>query len=253
MTKSIIKDNLITTDIDETYAVVAGSNHIEGNKWYSAANELVKSAKVLFDNHRISHCVYLLQQAVECTIKATFIDSGVSDVSLVKQIGHAPEKVFLSFYEKVGSSTYVDWCNEVIQDLNNSNIVSFQDKLTHFKSLINAIVRQFEQEKKESLYGHQIPTNAVTSLGFPPYIPSSMIHIYIARMKYVQNLLFCLSLIFKGTQENTRYPMEENNGEYSTPNQKYDKNVDLDDLGCILDFTDNVLGQINADRKYPFR
>lgn len=253
MAKSVIKDNLTPTDFDDKYAFVSGSNYIEGNKWYAAANEFVISAKVLLENQRISHCVYFLQQAVECTIKATFIDSGVSDISLVKNIGHSPEKTYLAFYEKVGSSIYVEWCNEVIKNLNNSCVGSFQAKLTYFKPLINSIVRQFEQEKRNSIHGKPVSKDVIVSLGFPPFVPSSMIHIYLARIKYVQNILFCLSLIFKDTQENTRYPMVENSGEYSTPNQKYDSVINLEDLKSILEFTDNVLGQINADRKVPFR
>ena len=74
----------------------------------------------------------------------------------------------------------------IINSLSKRNIKGFEDKLRYFTNVINDATNQYHQ-----------------------YFGTSN-HL-IAQYSYVQNVLFCLSKLFEGTQQDTRYPNKQRN------------------------------------------
>ena len=169
--------------INDCIYVIYG-NYKEAYFWYTTAKENIESAKILFENCHYSHSIFFLQQSVECLVKGVFLETGVNTTP--RNISHAPEKIFIQFYEEVEDDINLNNCKTIINLLSKRNIKGFEDKLRYFTNVINDATNQYHQ-----------------------YFGTSN-HL-IAQYSYVQNVLFCLSKLFEGTQQDTRYPNKQRN------------------------------------------
>lgn len=173
--KSLIKDvsRLNIIEENEYYGIIGGCNK-EAIMWYDIAKNNLKSAEILFDKEQYPHSIFFLQQCVECLIKGVFMECDI--VAIPRDLGHNPERAFQELYKKMNDSVNSQNCEVVLQAIKGHEN-SFEAKLPIIATLVNDATDQY----------------STLSLGISKY-------------SYVNTVLFCLAVLFRGTEDSSRYP-----------------------------------------------
>ena len=69
MASNKIKKNIKTFDVNEFLGIADNERTDLSILWYQTAIENLITANVLLENKRISHCIFFMQQCIECIIK----------------------------------------------------------------------------------------------------------------------------------------------------------------------------------------
>lgn len=201
-------------NIGDNVSILWGNN-TDAYNWYFTAKENIITAKILFENSRYAHAIFFMQQCIECLIKGIFLETGI--IVEPKDINHKPEKAFITLYEKIGDTINKNNCNFINKKLDERKPLSFENKLLFFIGVINNINSQYEKWLYSS------------------YSDS-------AKYNYIQNTLFCLSKLFEDTQQNTRYPMNDNNGITLTlPSKLYNNPIIKNKIKSLISLIENII------------
>lgn len=204
--KTLIKDisQLSIIEENEYYGIVGGCNK-DAIIWYNIAKNNLNSAKILFDNKQYPHSIFFLQQCVECLIKGIFVECDV--VISPHELGHNPEKAFQELYEKMNDETNTENCEFILRKI-SGNENSFERKLPIISQLVNSATEQY----------------------------SNNMLISYAKYSYVNTVLFCLAILFKGTEDSSRYPSLG-----KSPTDLYSTDVIKKYLPSILNFIASII------------
>lgn len=190
-------------------------NNTDAYNWYLTAKEDILTSKILFENGRYAHAIFFMQQCIECLIKGIFVETGI--IVEPKDINHKPEKAFITLYEKVGDTVNKSNCDFINNKLEERKLISFESKLLFFIGVINDINSQYEKWLYSS------------------YSDS-------AKYNYIQNILFCLSKLFEDTQQNTRYPMNDKNGNTLTlPFKLYNTSIIKNKIKSLISLIESII------------
>lgn len=193
-------------------------NNTDAYNWYLTAKENILTAKILFEKSRYAHAIFFMQQCIECLIKGIFLETGI--IVEPKDINHKPEKAFITLYEKIGDTDNKNNCDFINKKLDEGKLISFESKLLFFIKVINNITYQYEKYAYSSYSDY-------------------------AKYSYTQNVLFCLSKLFEGTQQNTRYPINDNNGIILTlPFNIYNTSIIKDKIESLISLIEKIIGII---------
>lgn len=203
--------------IDDNVFVLFGNNTNAYN-WYLTAKENILTAKILFEKSRHAHAIFFMQQCIECLIKGIFLETGI--IIEPKDINHKPEKAFITLYEKIGDTVNKNNCNFINIKLDEEKLISFESKLLFFTKVINDINSQYEKWL------------------FSSYSDS-------AKYNYIQNVLFCLSKLFEGTQQNTRYPINDKNG-ITLPFKLYNTSIIKNKIKSLISLIESIINIITC-------
>ena len=195
-------------------------NNTDAYNWYLTAKEDILTSKILFENGRYAHAIFFMQQCIECLIKGIFVETGI--IVEPKDINHKPEKAFITLYEKVGDTVNKSNCDFINNKLEERKLISFESKLLFFIGVINDINSQYEKWLYSS------------------YSDS-------AKYNYIQNILFCLSKLFEDTQQNTRYPMNDKNGNTLTlPFKLYNTSIIKNKIKSLISLIESIIDIIRC-------
>lgn len=195
-------------------------NNTDAYNWYLTAKEDILTSKILFENGRYAHAIFFMQQCIECLIKGIFVETGI--IVEPKDINHKPEKAFITLYEKVGDTVNKSNCDFINNKLEERKLISFESKLLFFIGVINDINSQYEKWLYSS------------------YSDS-------AKYNYIQNILFCLSKLFEDTQPNTRYPMNDKNGNTLTlPFKLYNTSIIKNKIKSLISLIESIIDIITC-------
>lgn len=195
-------------------------NNTDAYNWYLTAKEDILTSKILLENGRYAHAIFFMQQCIECLIKGIFVETGI--IVEPKDINHNPEKAFITLYEKVGDTVNKSNCDFINNKLEEGKLISFESKLLFFIEVINDINSQYEKWLYSS------------------YSDS-------AKYNYIQNVLFCLSKLFEDTQQNTRYPMNDKNGNTLTlPFKLYNTSIIKNKIKSLISLIESIINIITC-------
>lgn len=195
-------------------------NNTDAYNWYLTAKEDILTSKILFENGRYAHAIFFMQQCIECLIKGILVETGI--IVEPKDINHKPEKAFITLYEKVGDTVNKSNCDFINNKLEERKLISFESKLLFFIGVINDINSQYEKWLYSS------------------YSDS-------AKYNYIQNILFCLSKLFEDTQQNTRYPMNDKNGNTLTlPFKLYNTSIIKNKIKSLISLIESIIDIITC-------
>lgn len=172
--------NLNVREENDLYGVIGGCNK-EAIVWYKTAKENVKSAKTLFREDQISQCIYFLQQCVETLTKGVLLECRV--INSPKKLNHHPEKAFQELYNKINDTINSKNCNFVLQKI-KGNEYNFEKKLPIIAQITNSATTQYS----ENMFS--VSSKEYQNLKY----------------SYVNTALFCLCILFDGTENKSRYP-----------------------------------------------
>ncbi|EEC95036.1 HEPN domain-containing protein [Bacteroides fragilis] len=210
--RKLVKENLHTEDVNDAYAIIAGCN-CAGIKWYIVATENLATAKVLFKNERFAHCIFFLQQCVECLIKGILLECDVIDRPI--GLGHAPEEAFKELYERFDNGYNAENCKFISQAINGIEN-NFEKKLPIIVKLVNKATTVYSNNYIMMLTGHDE-----------------------VKYNYVNTVLYCLGILFNGTEATTRYPDKE-----VCPEEKYSTNAIQTQIPSLLNLIERIIGII---------
>ena len=210
MTKQRINDNIKTLDVNEIFGVSVNERTDESLSWFFVAKDNLSSAKLLFDNKKYHHCVFFLQQSIECIIKGILIENKI--IVNAQDFSHSPVDAFEQFYIQVGAGN-TEYCQYIRREMEDK--VGFEERITHMACIYNFFMRQYfaalEKEAPEDFY---IDANCFSAIGLPKQCDRNIAYWYLIRCHYTHIFIFCFAILFSNTkqgkiQQNTRYPMEE--------------------------------------------
>ena len=101
MAKRRIKENIETLDVNEVFGVSVNERTETSLAWFSVAKDNVSTAKLLFDNKKYHHCVFFLQQSIECIVKGVLLENKIVDHA--EDFSHSPIEALEQFYMQVGA------------------------------------------------------------------------------------------------------------------------------------------------------
>jgi HEPN domain-containing protein len=220
MSKNKIKDNIEIIDINDKYAITNSERSSESCSWYEVANENLITAKILLDNKRIPHTIFFLQQSIECIIKAILLENKI--INDVKDFNHKPEEAILQFLEREQSYSkeILDYIKKTMSDRRD-----FVSRLKTMSAIVNTLTTQ---------YDNIIESDEKT----------------IKKIEYTNNIIYCFAILFRTTQQNTRYPESANNNtdgnkRWNLPNEMYQETAEtLDELNSIMPFFKFILDTV---------
>lgn len=217
--KIIIKENLHIIEETATYGIIGGCNK-EAVKWFYAAKENFKSAQILFDNQQFAHCIFFLQQCIECLTKGILVECDV--VVEPRNLSHHPEEAFLKLYEKMNDELNIRNCNVVLTAIEKRNANSFEEKLPIIAEITNDATKQY--------------SNNILS--------TTLIVQRNATYGYVNTQLFCLAILFRGTEDSSRYPSSS-----KSPSDLYGTEVIKNALPSMFNLIDSIISLIAYNAK----
>lgn len=150
------------------------------NSWYQEAETDYISAKSLFECGQTARCVFFMQQSIELLIKGIFIECGITNQPF--KLKHHPEKKIKQLYQENGDTINSENCIYVLNAVGNK---TFSEKLPVICQICNSATDQYTREWLISIEG-----------GY-------YLHL---KWNYVNNILFCLAVLFCDTEQNSRYP-----------------------------------------------
>lgn len=210
--KKLIKENLHIMEETATYGIIGGCNK-EAVKWFYVAKENFKSAQILFANQQFAHCIFFLQQCIECLTKGILVECEV--VVEPRDLSHHPEEAFLKLYEKMNDELNARNCNVVLTAIKNAN--SFEEKLPIIAGIVNDATTQYSN-------------NIISTT---PIVQRN------ATYSYVNTLLFCLAILFRGTEDSSRYPSSN-----TTPFDLYSSEIIKNSLPSMFNLINSIINQI---------
>ena len=244
MAKRRIENQIVTIDVTDIYGVAQTERTDLSLRWYEVARDNLATAKLLLDNSRCHHCVFFLQQSIECIVKGILLENKI--VQTAESFSHAPEMAIECFYKQLGSAS-LEYCEYIKKEM--SDKVGFENRLTHMANIFNGFMAQYlqilEEDAPEDFF---IESSSYLAIGLPDSCSRNAAYWYIQTVFYVNIFVYCFAVLFGNTpnskvQQNTRYPMDE--GGVWMPTEKYrgTKNV-IEGLYSIIKNFEFILKSI---------
>lgn len=238
MASNKIKKNIKTFDVNEYLGIADNERTEQSILWYRTAMENLITADVLLKNERISHCVFFLQQCIECIIKGILLENKL--VNNVKDFNHSPENALEQFYEQFWSNSIL-FCNEVKTKMRD--ISNFELRLEYIAKISNSCTIEYVKSTQNCPHDFTIDPNVLDVIGVDISYSKENIYKHIQKRLYVNKLIYCFSILFNGVQQDTRYPINKNG--ISLPNEKYKKSFKIvNGLSSIIPCFDYILRTI---------
>ena len=244
MTKRRINDKIKTFDVNEIFGASVNERTDESLTWFFVAKDNLSTAKLLFENKKYHHCVFFLQQSIECIIKGILIENKI--VVNAQDFSHSPVEALEQFYIQVGAGN-TEYCQYIRREMEDK--VGFEERITHMAYIYNYFMRQyFAALEKEAPEDFSIDTNCYSAIGLPKQCDRNIAYWYVLRCHYTNIFIFCIAILFSNTkqgkiQQNTRYPMEENGK--LMPQDKYPETEKIvNGLSTIIPSFDSILKTI---------
>lgn len=239
--KEINKD-IKTLDVNETFGVVENERSDYTISWFLVAKENFLTARILLENARYNHCVFFLQQCIECIIKGILLENKIIDEARI--FNHSPEEALELFYNQQGSGS-IDNCKFIKDSLKSVN--DFELRLIKIVSIVNIFTDNYSEcLQKKNFNDMNIHNASLSTLGLSQFCSQEDAVKKVYKMYYVNNLIYCFAILFNNVQQNTRYPMNECVG--LMPSDKYKKTENLvKGLSSMMSHFDFILNAILAD------
>ncbi len=208
MTRKNISNNFETVDINSRYGITISYRTDYTVLWFETAHENLITAKILLNTNRYPHCIFFLQQSIECIIKGILLENKIIQTDDLKIWSHNPEKAIEEFYKLVESYNY-ELCIAIKKKITK------YDKFSERLEICVQIVNYLTNEYNKNLYD------------------------FIEQHKYIDNLIYCFAVLFNNSQQNTRYPTTENID--NTPSKKYTGSQSIkDDLYKLILLVEHI-------------
>ncbi len=211
-----IREDIKTCDINDKFGVTESQRTSKSLAWFNTARENLQTANILLSNKRINHCVFFLQQCIECIIKGILIENNI--VHNAKDFNHHPEIALEHFFEQNGFVS-IEYCKAIKSSLAESD--DFEIRLRKMAKIINKFTIEYSKATENIPKDFSIDPSSYAALGLPTYCSDTHAYLTIEKMHYTQNVIYCFAILFGGNQieQNTRYPMAEE--ETLLPTQRY--------------------------------
>ena len=244
MAKRQISSQIVTHDVTDVFGV-ADNERTDGTlRWYYVAKDNLSTAKLLLENKKYHHCVFFLQQCIECIVKGILLENKI--LKTAESFSHAPESAIEEFYKQLDSGS-IDLCEYIKHEMCDKE--GFETRLAHMAKVYNLFLEQYykvlEEDAPEDFY---IEPSAYSAIGLPKSCSKNSAYWHVQTMFYVNIFIYCLAILFSNStnsklQQNTRYPMEENG--LWMPNQKYKETARIiEGLKTIIPQFDFILKTI---------
>lgn len=238
MASNKINKNIKTFDVNEHIGIADNVRTEQSISWYRTAMENLITADILLKNKRISHCVFFMQQCIECIIKGILLENKLVDN--VKDFNHSPENAIEQFYEYV-ESNMIDSCNDIKDKMHN--ISNFESRLEHMAEISNSFTMEYDESIQDCPPDFTINSDVSNVIGIDISYSKENIYKHIQESIYINKLIYCLAILFNGVQQNTRYPICENG--ISLPNEKYKYSSKIvNGLSSIIRCFNFIIGKI---------
>lgn len=238
MAKNKIKDNIKTLDVNEIYGVAENKRTEYSIAWYRTALDNLLTARILLMNNRLNHCVFFLQQCIECIIKGILIENKFIDNA--KDFNHNPECAIELFYKQTNSIS-IKYCESIKEEL--KNIKDFESRLIKIVGITNLFTEEYNLKIKSCPSNFMVNSIALQAIGLKESSSKEDVYRYIEKVKYTNNLIYCIAILFDGVQQNTRYPIEDNGK--LLPSEKYLNTISIiEGLNSIIPLFNYILNTI---------
>lgn len=238
MASNKINKNIKTFDVNEHIGIADNARTEQSISWYRTAMENLITADILLKNKRISHCVFFMQQCIECIIKGILLENKLVDN--VKDFNHSPENAIEQFYEYV-ESNLIDSCNDIKDKMRN--ISDFELRLEYMAEISNNCTIEHVKSSQDCPPDFIVNPNVLDMIGIDISSSKEKIYKHIQESMYVDKLIYCFAILFNGVQQNTRYPICENG--ISLPNEKYKYSSKIvNGLSSIIRCFNFIIGKI---------
>lgn len=244
MAKRRIKENIETLDVNEVFGVSVNERTDTSLAWFSVAKDNVSTAKLLFDSKKYHHCVFFLQQSIECIVKGILLENKMVDNA--EDFSHSPIEALEQFYMQVGAGN-LEYCQYIKRAM--ADRISFEERITQMADIYNFYMSQYlaamEVEAPEDF---EVDTNCFSDIGLPQGSGRNIAYWHVQTCHYTNIFIFCIAVLFSNTkrgkiQQNTRYPMAENGK--IMPQEKYPETENVvNGLSSIIPSFDFILKTI---------
>lgn len=248
MAKRRIKENIETLDVNEVFGVSVNERTETSLAWFSVAKDNVSTAKLLFDNKKYHHCVFFLQQSIECIVKGVLLENKIVDHA--EDFSHSPIEALEQFYMQVGAGN-TEYCQYIKREMEDK--VSFEERITHMADIYNFFMRQyFAAMEVEAPEDFSFDTNCFRNIGLQQEYSRNIVYWHMQTCHYTNIFIFCIAILFSNTkqgkiQQNTRYPMAENGK--ILPQEKYPGSEKIvNGLSSIMSSFDFILKTILREK-----
>lgn len=240
MVKNRIQSDIKTLDVNDDLGVTANERTEISLSWFNVAKDNLDTAKILFEYKKYHHCVYFLQQSIECIVKGVLIENHIIDELQIKT--HSPEDAFDCFYKHVNSSSIA--ITQYVRD-RMSGIDSFELRLERMAQIMNYYTDQYNRGTILSPdYVRTFNNSSLSSLGLSIGMDEDAIVQKIQKIYFVNLLVYCIATLFRESQQNTRYPMKSND-KLLLPSERYPgSELIFTGLQNLLVFYDYILENI---------
>ena len=214
MARNKIKKDIKTIDVNDIFCVADNERTDYTISWYLIAQENLTTAKVLLNNKRIYHCVFFLQQSIECIIKGILLENKFIDN--VKDFNHKPEDAIEQFYIQLDSES-IHVCNYIKKEM--CSIVDFESRLIQMAKIANSYTIQYTNLIQHCPSEFMIDPSVLPAIGLDAPCKKEVIYNRLQKIHYTNTLIYCFAILFNNVQQNTRYPIKE--CEKIMPGEKY--------------------------------
>ena len=190
MARNKIKKDIKTIDINDIFGVADNERTDYTISWYLIAQENIKTAKVLLNNKRIYHCVFFLQQSIECIIKGILLENRLIDN--VKDFNHKPEDAIEQFYIKLDSES-IHICNYIKKEM--SSIIDFESRLIHMAKIANSYTIQYNNLIQHCPSEFMIDPNVLPAIGLDDQCKKEVIYNRLQKKHYTNTLIYCFATL----------------------------------------------------------
>ena len=205
MVKRQINSDIKTFDVTAEIGVTDSERTELTVLWFKVAEDNLSTAKLLYTEEKYHHCVFFLQQCIECIVKGILLESKIIDNA--KTFGHSPEAALEELY-RLQDSDLLKYCEYIKNEMSDKH--GFENRLIHMACIYNNFVRAH----KNSLIEHAPSDFAVNpdiydKVRLFPGCPKDLAYHHIQRMINTNIYIYCFAILFSVDQQTTRYPINE--------------------------------------------
>ena len=241
MSKKRIKENVKVIDVNKQIAIIDSERTQDSISWYLTAKEDLLTAEVLLNNQRIAHCVFFLQQSIECIIKGIIIENNL--VNNVRDFSHRPEEAFEQFYVQHNSDN-IEICSYIKNAM--SNISDFESRLIRMADIEKYYTFYYIHSIQNCPVDFEAEPQSLQAMGLKKMCSKEDIYNLVQKRFYVNTLIYLFAILFSPTQQNSRYPIREY--DMIVPNEKYINNKKtIEGLFSIIECYNYILNEVFKD------
>lgn len=239
MTKAHINKAIKTINVSEEFGVTENQRTEYTLSWFYVAKENLLSAKTLFDAQQFAHCIFFIQQCIECIIKGILLENKI--IVDAKALNHNPENIIEEFYKLMNSDSQKH-CEYIKTEMRDK--IGFENRIIHMKSIFNNYMRKYNEALEEVPPSNFIVyPDCYSAIGASNKDSREHLYKHLQTIFYTHIFIFCFAILFSDVQQNTRYPIPESG--CLMPIDKYPKSATISEgLSTILPTLDFIIRTI---------